>query len=200
MPENDTQATPPPGGEGAVATVVTDALPVLRAGGEAVPLKEVDVEALAAALRHLQQRMPDLVQLSLRERQKMAHAANLDPEVIDRGLDLGAAWPMMKDVLGSSAEELRAVLDRVARNEELRQVLLALADTLRATNLALKHRTGTTILQIYAIVGAGLRSKVPDEYTHLRPQYDEMKRTILRVRKKQSRKRAKDAEPDPSEE
>lgn len=200
MPKNDSQATPPPGDEGEVATVVTDALPVLRAAGQAAPLQEVDVEALTAALRYLQERMPDLVQLSLRERQKMANAANLDPAIIDRGLDLAAGWRNMKKVLGSSAEEVRANLDRAGRNEELRHVLLALADTLKATNLALNHRIGTTILQVYAIVGAALRSTVPDEYTHLRPQYEEMKRTILRVRKKQSRKRPKDEKPDPPEE
>ena len=200
MPENDSQVTPPPGAEAEVAIVVTDALPALRASGEAALLQEVDVEALTAALRYLQQHMPDLVQLSLRERQKKANAANLDPAIIDRGLDLAAAWPNMKNALGVSAAELRADLDRAGRNEELRQVMLALADTLKATNLALKHRTGTTILQVYAIVGSGLRSRVPDDYSHLRPQYEAMKRAILQVRKKQSRKRAKDAEPDPGEE
>lgn len=200
MPENDSQVTPPPGDEAEVATIVTDSLPALRASGEAAPLQKLDVEALTAALRYLQKHMPDLVQLSLRERQKKANAANLDPAIIDRGLDLAAAWPSMKNALGVSAEELRAELDRAGRNEELRQVMLALADTLKATNLALKHRTGTTILQVYAIVGAALRSRVPDDYSHLRPQYEAMKRAILQVRKKQSRKRAKDAEPDTPEE
>lgn len=193
MPDNDSQA--PSGNEAKLTAVATDALPVLRAAGEAAPLQEVDVEALTMALRQVQERMPDLVQLSLRERQKMANAANLDPAVIDRGLDLAAAWPNMKEALGSSVEDLRADLDRAGRIEELRQVLLALADTLRATNLALKHRAGSTILQLYAIVGTALRSTVPDGYTHLRPQYEEMKRTILRVRKKRSRKRPKDEEP-----
>lgn len=75
-------------------------------------------------------------------------------------------------------------------------MLLAFADTLGATNLALRHRIGTTILQTYAIVGTGLRNPEPDGYTHLRPYHEEMKRTIRRVRKAKSRKRAEDDEPE----
>lgn len=197
MPDNDdVKGTSDDDDDVKVATVETDALPVLAPAEDLVPVAEIDVAAVTRALRDLPQRMPDLVQLTTRERQSMANAANLDPAVIDRGLDLCAAWPGMKQVLGSSAEDLRADIDKVGRNEELRRVLLALADTLGATNLALKHRIGTNILQTYAIVGTGLRNPAPDGYTHLRPYYEEMKRTILRVRRKRSRKRAQDDEPE----
>ncbi len=178
-----------------VATVETDGFPVLAPAQDLVPVAEIDVAVVTRALRDLQQRMPDLVQLTTRERQSLANVANLDSAVIDRGLDLGAAWPDMKDVLGSSAEDVRAEIDQVSRNEELRRVLLAFADTLGATNLALKHRIGTTILQTYAIVGTALRNPEPDAYTHLRPYHEEMKRTIRRVRTK-SRKRVQGDEPE----
>lgn len=104
-----------------VATVETDALPVLAPAQELVPVAEIDVAAVTQALRDLQQRMPDLVQLTTRERQSLANVANLDPAVIDRGLDLGAAWPDMKKVLGTSAEDVRGEIDQVSRNEELRR-------------------------------------------------------------------------------
>lgn len=106
----------------------------------------------------------------------------------------------MKQIFGESAEDLRGTLDQAARNEGLRQVLLAFADTLKATNLALKHRTGSTLLRLYAIVGASLRNAKPDEYTYVRPQYEQMKRAILHARKKRRANAGKDEEPDPAEE
>ena len=186
MPKTDPPATAPPDDEVQLATVGT-------AASDVVPLEEVDLEALTDALRYLQQRIPGLVQLSLRERQSMANAANLDPAIIDRGIELGAAWPGMKKVVGWSAEELRAEREKVRQGEELRRVLLALADTVGATTMKQKHRIGSVILKIYAIVGTALRDP-GSALAYLRPYYEEMKRVILSVRKKKSRKAAKDQE------
>lgn len=177
--------------EDEVKVEVVDAtvIPVLLSG-ELVPRKEIDPEALVEALRYLQKLIPDAVHLTLREKQSMANAANLDPSIIESGTLLGAAWESLKRVLGTTPEEIRAELDKTRRWDEVDRVLLALRETVHSTNLQRKHRIGTLILNIYAIVGDSLRRRrVSAAYEHLRPYYEQMKAAILGVRKKKSRKK-----------
>lgn len=170
MAEDDLQAA-------VVATLDAD-------GGELVARQEIDPQALVQALRVLQERIPGAVQLTLREKQSLARAANLDPKVVESGLSLGASWGTMKEVLGWSAEEVRAELETARQWDEVESVLGAIVETVRATNLKRKNRIGVVILQVYGLVGAKLRDRAADGFAHLRPFYEEMKRAILGTRKK----------------
>jgi hypothetical protein len=196
MPDDDPQAAALPQVETeveiAVAAVEATAileLPSDVPGGELVLRKDIDPRALVEALRYLQQRIPDAVHLSLREKQSLAHAANLDPAVIESGIRLGSAWDTMKSVLGRTAEDVRTELETARQWDEVESVLRALRETVHSTNLRRKHRNGASILQIYSIVGSSLRAGLANGYEHLRPYYDEMKRAILAVRKKGSRQK-----------
>jgi hypothetical protein len=200
MPDDDPQAAALPQVETGVEAEVEVAVAAVEAtailelpsdvpGEELVLRKDIDPRALVEALRYLQQRIPDAVHLSLREKQSLAHAANLDPAVIESGIRLGSAWDTMKSVLGRTAEEVRAELETARQWDEVDSVLMALRETVHSTNLRRKHRNGRFILQIYSIIGSSLRGRVAAGYEHLRPYYDEMKRAILAVRKKGSRKK-----------
>jgi len=196
MPDDDPQAAALPQVETdveiAIAAVEASAileLPSDAPGGELVVRKDIDPRALVEALRYLQQRIPDAVHLSLREKQSLAHAANLDPAVIESGIRLGSAWDTMKSVLGRTAEEVRAELETARQWDEVESVLRALRETVHSTNLRRKHQNGTSILQIYSIIGSRLRGGLANGYEHLRPYYDARKHAILAVRKKQSRQK-----------
>ena len=186
-----------------VATVDTTTTPLLSAEvlalGDMLPPKEIDPVALVQVLRALHQRIPEAVQLSLREKQSLAHAANLDPAVVDSGLDLGAAWGNAKATLGSSTEEVRAEREKARQWDEAQQEFLSIARTIGDTNLKRKHRIGIFVLQIYAIIGANLRRGPAGGVAHLRSYYERMKRAILNAKKKKSRKAAKNEEPETPE-
>lgn len=192
MPDDDPQAAALPREETEIEVAAVEATAILELpsdapGGDLVLRKDIDPRALVEALRYLQQRIPEAVHLSLREKQSLAHAANLDPAVIESGLRLGSAWDAMKSVLGRTAEEVRADLETARQWDEVESVLAALRETVHSTNLRRKHRNGLSLLQMYSIVGSGLRGRLAAGYEHLRPYYDEMKRAILAVRKKGSR-------------
>src|SRR5215213_7276391 len=149
MPDDDPQAAALPQVETdveiAIAAVEASAileLPSDAPGGELVVRKDIDPRALVEALRYLQQRIPDAVHLSLREKQSLAHAANLDPAVIESGIRLGSAWDTMKSVLGRTAEEVRTEQETARQWDEVESVLSALRETVHSTNLRRKHRNG----------------------------------------------------------
>lgn len=156
------------------------------AGGELVPRREIDPRALVRALRILQERIPDAVHLTLREKQSLARTANLDPAVVESGLHLGASWGAMREVLGRTAEEARAELETARQWDEVESVLVAITETVRSTNLKRKHGIGALILRIYGVVGAGLRDRAAEGYAHLRPFYEQMKRAMAGTRRKKS--------------
>lgn len=173
-----------------IATVETDGVEDLVRRPE-----ELDPVVLTEAIRYLQQRLPGAVALTARERQAMGRVANLDPELIDHGLSLGAVWEDMKLLLGASAEEVRGEQDAGRDWEELERTTEAFLEMLRAANLKRRHRIGTIVLDIYSLVGHRLHGDVSARDQHLAPYYERMKSIFLRLRKKKSRKTAKDEEP-----
>jgi hypothetical protein len=156
--------------------------------GELVRRREIDPRALAAALRALQERLPELVQLSLREKQSLARAASLDPAVIDRGVELGASFARTKQVFGWSSDEMRGDIEHERDWAELERVAAAFLESVRSRNLQRRHRIGSRMLLLYAVVGARLRGATAAEDAHLRPYYEEMKRAMLASRKKSKKK------------
>ena len=155
---------------------------------------------LVQGLRHLQQRIPDFVQLSLQEQRSMIRAAFLDPEFVEKGVHAAGVWHHTKIITGRTGEELRQELDKTHEWDEVERELLALAKGISHMNLQMKHRLGEAILEIYSVLGIHLDRRPNPSHTYMRPYYDDMKRAYLRVARKKSRKRAKAEEGEKAKE
>ena len=159
----------------------------------------IEPEALVEAFRYLQERIPDIVQLSIREERSMARAAYLDPEFVDAGIHAADVWREAKQVLLRSGAELREEADEIRRWDAVERELQALVKGVADANLKRKHALGRAILTVYRILGLRLRDgALATADAYLRPHYDAMKRAYLRTLKK-SRKRGKNEEPEDGE-
>ncbi|HEY0373124.1 MAG TPA: hypothetical protein VGD79_14060 [Thermoanaerobaculia bacterium] len=158
-------------------------------GGELELRRDVDPQALVKALRVLQERIPDSVNLTLREKQARGRVANLDPEIIENGVRLGSQWgDEMKSLLGQSPDELQTEIEKDRYWDEVEKVWALVGETIHSTNLARKHRIGAMILKIYQLVGGQLSGRAPNpRHERLRPDYERMKRSMLASLKKKSR-------------
>jgi hypothetical protein len=140
------------------------------------PPAVVEPEVLAEGLRYLQQRIPEFVQLSLREEQSMARAAYLDPEFIAAGLHAATVWAEAKSLVERTGEELRREDEDIRRWDEVERELRALTKGIAAANLKRKHHLGKAILTLYRVLGINLTRRTTDNHAHLRPYYEDMKR------------------------
>jgi hypothetical protein len=170
---------------------------------ELIEMEEVKLPALAKpatlvqGLRFLQRRVPHFTQLSLDEERSMANAAHLEPEFLDAGIHAAGAWPESEGLIRLSAEEMRSRLDATASWADVRRELHALDKGIAGAILGEKHQIGTAILKLYRVIGTLVKSP---QYQHLRPYYEDMKRTY--GRRPRARKAPKQAagKPDQPEE
>ncbi|HYC93445.1 MAG TPA: hypothetical protein VEO54_29835 [Thermoanaerobaculia bacterium] len=136
---------------------------------------------LVQGLQFLQQRIPGFRQLSLDEQQSMGNAAHLEPEFVNAGIHAAGVWPESKTLTGMTAEEMRAGMDATVSWADVRRQLQALDKGIAGAILSEKHRIGVAILQIYRVIGTLLSDP---RYHHLRPYYEDMKRTYGRKPRK----------------
>jgi hypothetical protein len=147
--------------------------------------RAIEPQVLAEGLRQLQERIPGYVQLSLFEGRSMLRTASLPPEFIDAGIAAAKVWPQVKHLVGSSAEELRAEDEEIARWDEAERELAVVMKGIAGANRQRKHRLGSAILVLYTT----LQHLVDHpETTYLRPYLEEMKRAYVKKRKKPRRK------------
>ena len=145
-----------------------------------------DPEDLVNGIRRLQEMIPGFTQLSISEERSMASVAYLDPEVLATGIHAAGAWEAMKQTTGMSAEELRAETEALDRWEDVKRELMAFVKGIDGAILSRRHRVGTAILQLYAILGTLIRDPKNE---HLRPYYENMKKAQKQRRKKGSGKK-----------
>ena len=166
--------------------------PDLLALVEIAPAPMIEAETLVKGVDVLQQRLPGFTQLSLRERRSMMRAANLEPELIETGLEAAAAWEHTQLYTRRTDEELRCEAEEIRRWDRAERKLQALVDGIAAANLKRKHRLGRAILQIYTALRDEMHE--PDQSTvHLRPYFENMKRAYMK-RVKKGRKKGKKEE------
>jgi hypothetical protein len=149
---------------------------------------------LVQGLRDLQLRIPEFTHLRVREKRTYARAANLDPEFLESGLHAAVVWLQTEAMVQRSGEELRQDDEEIRRWDEVVVELRAITDGIEAANLKRKHRLGSSILQIYRILGMFLRRGRSD-HEYMRPYFENMKRAYLRTQK--FSKRPKREEPAP---
>lgn len=141
-----------------------------------------DPVMLVQGLRYLRQRMPELIQLTLREEQSMARAAYLDPEWIAAGLHAAGAWSRTEAVTGRTAEQLRAEEEAIRRWDDVERELRAFLEGIAGANLKRRHRLGSALLVLYQTLGMLLDEPAN---ANMRSFHEEMKR--LFARKKRSK-------------
>ena len=187
MSSDDRQTSAPPAvtlAPAATPVAATDLLAVAHTN--VPPLAEPDM--LVQGLRYLQRRIPEFTHFTWQQKRSHARAANLDPEFIESGLQAAAVWRDTKIMVERSAEELRQDQEEIRRWDEVVVELRAITDGIEAANLKRKHRLGTAILKIYAILEAYLRTDHPDD-VYMRPYYENMKRAYLRTQAFRKRKK-----------
>jgi hypothetical protein len=157
----------------------------LLALAETPPPMLTEPERLVQALRHLQERIPGFIQLSVREKRSYARAANLDPEFLENGLHAAGAWRQTQHMLGRSAEELRQEDEAIRQWDDAIRELRVFTDGMAAANLTRKHRLGTAILLMYWSLGDHFRRHRADDdpQAYMRPYYENMRRAYLRTQK-----------------
>lgn len=183
-------------------TVETSATPVSSSAvirrEETVTLALADPQTLIEGLRHLQKRIPEFIQLSVPQRRSMSRAANLDPELIETGLQAASAWHHTKNLIRRSADELRQEEEATRLWDEVEREMAVLTQGIASANLKRKNRFGSAILFLYRALGDFIRYEDP-EHAYMRPYYDAMRRASLRMRYGKTRK-AKKEEPETPEE
>ena len=165
----------------------------LLAPVQTVPPPMAEPEMLVEGLRYLQQRIPEFIHLSVKEKRSHARAANLDPEFIESGLHAAGVWRHTKQIAGRTSEELGQEDEEIRRWDKVILEMRAVLDGIEAANLKRKHRLGQAILRIYRILSIFFRRDRPGEDAYMRPYYEHMKRAYLKTQ--QFRKRKKKEEP-----
>ena len=190
MSSDDRQTSAPPIVTVASAeTAATD----LLAPVQTAPPALAEPEMLVQGLHYLRQRIPGFTQVSVEEKRSHARAANLDPEFIESGLHAACVWRDTKLMIERSGEELREEHEEIRHWDVVVREMRAITDGIEAGNLKRKHRLGTAILQIYAILGAYFRRNSRPQDAYMRPYYENMKRAYLRTQ--QFRRKKKKEEP-----
>jgi hypothetical protein len=177
---------------GIMTSVSSDREPGHVAPAEAVALSgsgdralsTVEPEALIAAFLHLRERIPEFVQLSTAEQHAKLRAASLDPAFIEAGLDGATAWgDEVKGVIGYTPEELRTLAADAARWDAFKRELTVLLEGIESANLTRRHRLGTAILQLYALLRTTASGRSPIR-PELRPYFERMQRAYQKRRRK----------------
>jgi hypothetical protein len=132
----------------------------------------------------------------VQEKRSYTRAASLDPEFLESGLHAAEVWPDTELVVKRSGEELRREDEEIRDWDKAIFEWRAILDGMEAANLKRKHRLGTAILQIYAMLGINFRHGTP-KHPFMRPYYENMRRAYLRTLG--SRKRKKKEEPPAAE-
>jgi hypothetical protein len=202
MHDDDRESGPPPevqvvSTNEALTKAAGDGPNVLVPAGQ--PPALLDPETLVLGLRHLRQRIPGFVQLSLDEQRAMTRAAYLDPEFIAAGIHAAGATTAYENLLGLTAEELREEDELTRRCDHAIREVEALLKGMADANLQRKHRVGQAILLLYAALGRAMRHPSA-EIALLRPYYEEMQRAYKKSVKKKPKKKAQDEETQPAKE
>lgn len=163
---------------------------------EAATSPPVGPEMLVEGLRHLRERIPGYVQLSVADQRSMMRAAFLDPEFIDSGIAAGLHWDEVKAIVGSSGEELREENEEIARWDEAIRDWRVILQGMEDANRARRHRLGVKILLLYATLKLTIDNPARG---HLRPYLEIMKRSYLKKRKKAAKPDPKDEGTEPAE-
>ncbi len=166
-------------------------IPSNKAAEAATETTTLTPEQVLEQLRTLRQQIPEFVQLSREEVNRLKRPARVNPDFAHEVVSVVGTSGAIANIIGNSSDELHQAEDELARWTAVESEFRSMLRGIVGANLVRRHRLGRVALQTYNV---SRQLALEEEHADLRPHVERL-RQIRKFGRRRPRAEAAQSQP-----